>query len=509
MFSPLDRRRFLQSAASGSALMGLGDLAFLSRLRPVSAEEARLDPGVVRLRPEIEPLVRLLEETPRDRLLEEVAHRLRKGTGYQEILAALLLAGVRNVEPRPSVGYKFHAVLVVNSAHLASLGSPDSDRWLPIFWALDYFKSSQAEDDRERGWTMAPIDESAVPPPRKARKAFLDAMERWDEPAADAAVASMARSAGMNETYELLFRLGARDFRSIGHKAIFVANSYRTLQCIGYQHAEPVLRSLAYALLMHEGGNPADRDAPADRPWRQNQERAARIRDDWRGGEPDASATAELLEVLRTGTEEAAPEKIVELLNRGVAPQSIWDALLDGAGELIMRQPGIASLHAGTSTNALHFAYQASQDDTTRRLLMLQNAAFLPMFHAEMRDRGEVRDLRIDALEPESTAEGGAGAIEEIFAEAGRDRVAASRKALAYLQAGNDPKDLIDAARRLVFLKGNDSHDYKYSSAALEDFYHASPTWRDRYLASSLFLLPASGDRDNGLVERTRAALGA
>jgi hypothetical protein len=32
-----------------------------------------------------------------------------------------LLAGVRNIEPRPSVGFKFHAVLVVNPVHLASL----------------------------------------------------------------------------------------------------------------------------------------------------------------------------------------------------------------------------------------------------------------------------------------------------------------------------------------------------------------------------------------------------
>ncbi|MGC4054570.1 MAG: hypothetical protein QM757_36285 [Paludibaculum sp.] len=61
------------------------------------------------------------------------------------MLAALLLAGVRNIQPRP-VGFKFHAVLVVNSAHLASLASPDSDRWLPIFWAIDQFKSSQAAD---------------------------------------------------------------------------------------------------------------------------------------------------------------------------------------------------------------------------------------------------------------------------------------------------------------------------------------------------------------------------
>ena len=101
-----------------------------------------------------------------------------------------LLAGVRNVQPRPSVGHKFHAVLVVNSAHLASLASPDTDRWLPIFWALDYFKSSQAQDVREGNWTMGPVDESAVPPARKAREAFAAAMDDWDEAAADAAVAS-------------------------------------------------------------------------------------------------------------------------------------------------------------------------------------------------------------------------------------------------------------------------------------------------------------------------------
>src|SRR5919112_1999503 len=178
-----DRRRFLQTAAAGGTLLGLGDLAFLSQLRPVSAEEAKLDPKVVRLQPEIEPVVRLLEETSRDRLLEEVAARIQRGLSYREVLAALLLAGVRNVQPRPSVGHKFHAVLVVNSAHLASLASPDTDRWLPIFWALDYFKSSQAQDVHEGNWTMGPVDESAVPTARKAREAFATAMDRWDESA--------------------------------------------------------------------------------------------------------------------------------------------------------------------------------------------------------------------------------------------------------------------------------------------------------------------------------------
>src|SRR5438067_393871 len=163
----MKRRSFLKLTAGATCLGGLGGLSFLLRLPSVSADEAKLDPKIVRFHPEIEPLVRLLEDTPRERVLEEVASRIQHGLTYRELLAALLLAGVRNIQPRP-VGFKFHAVLVVNSAHLASLASADTDRWLPIFWALDQFKSSQAANVREGDWRLAPIDEAAVPPSHRA-----------------------------------------------------------------------------------------------------------------------------------------------------------------------------------------------------------------------------------------------------------------------------------------------------------------------------------------------------
>src|SRR5439155_9389699 len=234
---------------------------------------------------------------------EEVGARVRKGLSYREVLAALLLAGVRNVQPRPHVGFKFHAVLVVNSAHLASLSGPDSDRWLPIFWALDYFKSAQAQTEQESGWRMKPVDEAKVPAARKSRQAFIDAMNNWDEEAADAAVAGLARTAGSHELFELFCRFGSRDFRDIGHKVIFVANSWRTLQCIGWQHAEPVLRSLTYALLKHENQNPAKSDLPPDRPGRRNAELIGKIRKEWREGKPSKEATTDLLSTLRIASD--------------------------------------------------------------------------------------------------------------------------------------------------------------------------------------------------------------
>src|SRR5688572_643519 len=247
------RRQFLKRAGLATTVVGTST-AWRPKLPSVSAQEAAGTKQLASLDSGIEPIVRLIEDTPRDELLETIGKRIQDGLSYREVLAGLLLAGVRNVQPRPSVGFKFHAVLVVNSAHLASLASPDAERWLPIFWSLDHFKSAQAQNDKESGWRMQPVEESRVPPARKAREAFVEAMENWDVGAADAAVAGLARTAGSHDLFELFCRLGARDFRDIGHKAIYVANAWRTLQCIGWQHAEPVLRSLAYALLKHEEG---------------------------------------------------------------------------------------------------------------------------------------------------------------------------------------------------------------------------------------------------------------
>ncbi len=178
------------------------------------------------------------------------------------------------------------------------------------------------------------------------------------------------------------------------------------------------------------------------------------------------------------------------------------------AGELIMRQPGIVGIHCVTSTNALHFAYQTSGNDETRRLLMLQSAAFLPMFRQAMGGRGKLADVKIDKLEKAEIKGDPAEAVEEIFADVSKNKMLAARKTLALME-GNQKRfpPLVTAAERLIFTKGRDSHDYKFSSAALEDYYHVSAPWRACYAASSMFNLRGTGDRDNDLIQRTRAAL--
>jgi hypothetical protein len=507
MSARIARRGFLASSTAAAAFAQTADLGFLGRLPAVTAAEAQGTAGKVQFDPSIEPLVSLIEQTDRSKLLERVAGEIHAGRSYRDIVTALQLAGVRNVKPRPEVGFKFHAVLVVNSAMLASLSGPDEHRWLPIFWALDYFKEAQADQRRKEAWVMQAVNDSNMPTADQAAKAFTNAMDSWDEMAADAAVVALARSGRARYAYELFYRYAARDFRSIGHKAIFVANSQRALETIGWEHAEPIMRSLAFALLMHEGDNPADRDAPADRDWRNNIHRARKLRDDWLGGEMKSSATVEFLEMFRRRSSDEMSEAVVEALNHGVSPQSIWDAVFLAAGELLMRQPAIVPLHAVTTSNALHYLWRSSVNDFWRGMLLLQAAAYIPFFREAAGGRGKLADLKIDTISSESPKATGAEAVGEIFADVSSDPKSAARKTLGWLASHGQPGPLIDAARVLVFLKGNDAHDYKFSSAVLEDWQHISPEFRDRYLASSMFKLCGSGDRDNPLVERTRAAL--
>ncbi len=498
------RREFLANSAQ------LGAFAFLHNLPPLSAQQVQRTLAPVQA--DLEPLVRLIEDTPRNRLLEEVGTRIRAGASYQQLLGAVMLAGVRGIQPRP-VGFKFHSVLVVNSAHLASLAAQDRDRWLPLFWALDNFKSAQATNATQGDWRMSVLADDRLPAPEATVRNFRSAMDNWETENADRAVAQLARISSLNEAYEMFWRFGARDFRDIGHKAIFVANSYRTLVTIGWRHAEPILRSLAYALVDHGNqANPARSDHDVDRPGRANLRRLTTVRADWQRGRVAREAVTELLATLRTATPTDAAEAVVAKLNDRIDPSCIWDALFLTAGELLMKQPAIVSLHTITTMNALAFGYQTTGNDETRRYLLLQAASFLPMFRQAMIARGGQlpANPRIDTLEPGELTGQGQAAIDDIFATASTSKLNAARKTLALLQTHREQLPaLMMTARRLIFAKGSDSHDYKFSSASLEDFYHVTPEWRNRFLAASVFWLKGSGGNDSPVLQRTRAALTA
>jgi hypothetical protein len=390
---------------------------------------------------------------------------------------------------------------VINSAHLLGQTASVSDRLLPLFWALDTFKNSQAQDVKEGDWTMAKVDEAHLPSAGEAKGAFVRAMENWDVDAADVATAALCRTTGAAETMEPFWRYGLRDHRDIGHKAIFAAQAWRTLQAIGWQHAEPVLRSVAYAVLDLQG----DSHKAAAGPYETNLENAGKIRGNWMVGKPDVAATRSLLQVMRQGSPEDASAEVVKLLNWGVAPESLWDAVALSGNEMLIQKPGIVPIHAVTSANALHYIYGASGDDTNRKLALLQAAGWQPLYRARNKSSDA---LRIDELEPITPDGSGDDAVADIFATVNTDRGKAAQKAMSYFASGGSTDLFFAVARRLIFMKGRDSHDYKYGAAAWEEFQLASdPKWQAPLAATALGNLPGGKTEDSPLMKRARQAL--
>ena len=127
----------------------------------------------------------------------------------------------------------------------------------------------------------------------------------------------------------------------------------------------------------------------------------------------------------------------------------------------------------------------SSASDETRRLLLLQNAAFLPLFRASNKAAGRLDHV---GARPESTATARWRRFSPTSAATGSPQ----RAKFSRICGSSSPQPFADTARRLIFLKGSNSHDYKFSSAVLEDYAHLSPPWRDRVLAASVFNLRGS-----------------
>ena len=455
---------------------------------------------------DVEALASRLIDAPRGRVLEIVAQQIRAGLRLRDLLAAISLAGVREIEPYPSVGFQFHAVLVMQSVHAAALRSPKRDYWLPLMWSADNFKRAQATDARNGDWSLPAPPPAPVWNLARAEKEFVTALDSWDAERIDLATAVLTAETDPQRMFEVYFRYGARDFRDIGHKAVFVQNCHRVLGVLGWEHRLPVLRSLSYALQNHaRDPAPHEHDLAADRAWRANREMIAGKPVELPAGPGARSTTLEVLDAMRTGSDIEAARLVYEHLQRGANVQTVWDALALMAAELMLRRSGILALHANTMTNALHYGFRQSRDPQTRLLLMLQAAALLVSFR-RLVERGSPRDLRIDTFAQELVVID--DAVEAIFADLATDRLAAARRILGYLERGGDASLVQQAARHHTVYKTAGVHDYKYTEAMIEESSWVSPRWRARVLAVSALWLNGATDDDNEVVIESRRLLG-
>src|SRR5262245_3335144 len=551
MQSP-SRRSFLQVATTAGASLGLGHWTGLLPLTPATADEAKLTPDLVRFGPDLEPVVRLIEETPREKCVAVMIEQLRDGLPYRHFLAALYLANIRTAVID-------HPLAVLHSADQLALDLPVAERLLPAFWALDSLKAHQAGAKNPQFVPKLKPLAGKLPSPEQAEKELHAGMAAYDRDRAERAMAVLARTEGAAHVAEVLWPYAARDWYFIGHQAIWAANCWRPLETVGWQHAEPILRVVVTNIL-------GDEKDLRRQPYATNRERAsksaAKLPADWAQAGSDAGFVRELLTICRESTtaprsesprrgefpggvdsritahgaskRDAACELVASRLVAGkVKAGAVWDAVHLAAAEMMMcAHKGPEPGHAYTASNALHYAFQSSASTETRLLVLLQAVGWLFHFRENMADKGWLKDPKdITDLAGAKIPDKPEEPVESILADLsfgpggkpGPDptpgfrgvdynnppwRHDAARRAFAFAKKFPDPHYLVRAAYRLLPLKADwDPHRIKFPIAAWENVGWVSPEWRPHMLAAASYVFLGADARDTEVATQAREAI--
>ena len=494
------------------AAVGIGSLHGLLPFSPLTAAETAVTPDLVQLRPEILPLVKLIENTPREKCVEMLAGQLKKGVPFRELMAAAFLHAMRHD------GH--HTVYLVHAALELSSQVQPAERLLPLFWAVDVVKEHIARFKEK----PAPPLAGPLPSAANAAAEFDAAMDAWEQERAELAVIALARSEGAGSAMQRFCRYAARDWSFIGHVPIAVSNAWRTLQVVGLQHSEPMLRYLVREVHQRNANHTDGQSYDFNRE--QVKQRFDKLPPDWADTRSDEKATLELLRIIRLGNWNQVSQWVARgLSERWVQAGTVWDAVHLAAGEFMIRfklgniRLSNRALHSNTSGNALHHLFKVCEDGRTRFLIVLQAAAWAAAFTKHEKDRGMLRDMKLtDMPQVELPATPG-DALEKIFAllpprpfqqevedRSGQDQ--ASQLALVYGKLHGQSEDFLATARRLLIAKATiNAHDIKFPIAIFENRDWVSPRWRPHLLAASVHYLQGTQMPDNGVTQRAKDAL--
>ena len=508
------RRTFMGSTC---ASLGIGSFAGLSSLSRLCADEG--EPLNVTMTPEISPLVRLIEATPREKAVEMMIGELRKGTTKNQFVAAMFLAAARmRVSP--------HHVYMINSALRLSNTMPRETQLLPLFWVIDTLQYERKEGDRFPPVKVRQLSHA------QAGQQLRDAMDRFATEDAESAIVSLARTTSPKAAMSELWRYAGRDDGFIGHRAIAFINSWRVLDAIGWQHAEPM-----FQFVVRELNADQNQHNQHSANWERAHGRFQEVPKGWESNEASPSATLELFDVMRNESDAAACEAAFKTLSTGqVKAGSIWDAVFLLGADLMIRYPesrdiGTTPLHTNTSANALRFAFDQCADLNIRMYTLLAAVAWATKFYAAERvtPNGKMwlRDLNITKFAVREVTAGPQELVAEICdlqpkrrhdesqkeimvgregAREDQDRVA--ELTFAYASKYPDHRHYIEAARLLTSMKSTqDAHDIKFPVAIFENYELINPQWRPHLIAASSHYMHGTTMNDNPAVRRAKELL--
>lgn len=323
------RREFLADVGRGMIVASIGSsLAIDMGLSRAEAGEVppSLDFGAM------EPLVRLMQETPVDRLLPALVAQMKSGVDLKRLVAAAALANARTFGGEDYVG--FHTMMALAPAFHMSADLPEAARALPVFKVLYRNTNRIQEHGGRKSEVLHPV-EAGSSQAGATPESLRIAVRAKDAAQADRIYAAIAARSPDDALNAVLMSV---EDRPEVHRVVLPYRAWDLLDMIGQEHAETLLRqSVRYCLSNHGGGSSAG-DPPQLLP---------RIFDehhlhDATLGERDMDDAwiDKTSQAIFAGTPQQSAELAAAALADGIAPDAIGQAISLAANQIILRDAG-------------------------------------------------------------------------------------------------------------------------------------------------------------------------
>jgi hypothetical protein len=445
---------------------------------------------------EVAQLAARIRDASRDGAWALAGQAIRSGAPPQALLGAVFLAGVEDIRPRPH-GILHAAMMVESACQLAAADSSPRAAWHPALFNLDDLKSAQEADRAEWGdYRMKPLASAPRGSPDAARRELLAALDADDPERAERAAAALAALVDAESFFELLRPITVRCHAFIGHKAIYAVQVERMLRRVGWAHAEPAVRSLVLSMLV---GRETE-----------GYERALVLA---RGLPPLAAAqdgdTEDLARAIGAASPAGALDAMASGLRAGVGAPAAWDAVVLVGADVFQRRPGRRSadgrgallpVHAVTVASALRSSFEAARDDATKRLLLLQAAAWVARLRDTLRDT-----VGLEMQGAPLAAAGAPPATLDAALESGSPAAA-----MAFLERSPAASGALVARLRGALARaGREHHQHKLAAALSEEGGRVARRHTPRLLAPAVDYLASPKDAETEVFMRAERLLDA
>jgi len=485
------RREFLADVGRGMLVAGVGS-SLASELGLAPAWGAEVPKGL-NFGP-LEPLVRLMQETPPDKLLPTMVEKLRSGTELRTLVAAAALANARTFGGQDYVG--FHSFMALAPAYRMAQDLAPERRPLPVLKVL-YRNADRIQAFGGRGKEVLHEIDSRDLPADNGPEVLRQATRTGDFDKAERTFAALMKGPAGEAFNHLQFSV--QDEVDV-HRVVLSWRAWESLDFTGQEHAHSLLRqSVRYCVNSERsrlGRGAPEPEIRALLPKLLDQYRLLdrsefpRVADDaWIGGMGRTIANA---------NRARAADAVAGALAEGFRPDDVAEATCLAANELLLRDSGMpkegatserppgsvhgasVGVHASDSANAWrHIARVSGLRNTIASVIVgaYHTAGQSDRLHEKPYPWPEHLE-QVMAREPAALL----AELDEAVHERNQGR--ASALVQRYGEGGHPHRAVLDRLLRHGVSQDGALHAEKYYCTAAEEFAAARAAFRWRHLVA-------------------------